>query len=146
MAMSDTVALEVQRRRRPAVSIVQSVAGFARWKPLGAVGAAILLLVITVAIAAPYVAPSDPLTLRAAHRFEPPGAGFLLGTDKFGRDILSRVIFGARISLWVGIVSVGIGAGLGSVIGVISGYAGGRADLLVQRAMDAILAFPTLIL
>jgi len=146
MAMSEAVPLEAQRRRRNAVSVARWAARFVRRKPLGAVGGAILLLVIVVAIAAPYIAPSDPLALRAAHRFEPPGAGFLLGTDKFGRDILSRVIFGARISLWVGIVSVGIGAGLGSVIGVISGYAGGRADLLVQRAMDAILAFPTLIL
>ncbi len=125
---------------------VLEVLRFVRRKPLGALGGAVLLLLPLVALLAPLIAPHDPVALNVPNRLKPPGPEFWLGTDTLGRDSFSRIIFGARVSLYVGLVSVSLGSVVGIVLGVTSGYLGGRFDLLVQRAVDAAMGFPPLVL
>ena len=128
---------------------------FARRKPLGGIGGAIFLGMIITAILANFVAPFDPYKSHLTHRYSPPGEKqteaeggrtFLLGTDNLGRDNLSRLLYGARISLYVGLISVAIGVTAGALLGVVTGYLGGTVDLAFQRVVDAMLAFPGLIL
>jgi peptide/nickel transport system permease protein len=118
----------------------------ARRKPLGAVSALILLAMVVAAVAAPLISPYDPLAQDSAAQARAPSAAHVMGTDHLGRDVLSRVIYGARVSLWVGLVSVGLGLVAGTTLGLVSGYFKGRTDLIIQRVMDVILAFPTLVL
>jgi peptide/nickel transport system permease protein len=125
---------------------VQPLVDFSRRKPLGAIGGGVVLLLILIAILAPLIAPHDPNEINAKHVFASPGSALLLGGDGLGRDVLSRIIYGGRISLYVGLVSVGIGITLGSLLGAISAYYGGMFDLVVQRFVDAFLAFPGIIL
>jgi peptide/nickel transport system permease protein len=119
---------------------------FARRWPLGAAGAAIIVVMILCAIAAPLVAPYHPLETDFAAQFSPPTLAHWLGTDAFGRDLLSRLIYGSRTALLVGFASACVGATLGALIGVASAYFGGRIDLLLQRLVDLFLAFPIIIL
>ncbi|MBU9723182.1 MULTISPECIES: ABC transporter permease [Bacillaceae] len=106
----------------------------------------ILLAVIFTAIFAEQVAPYDPYAQNLGNALQPPSAENLLGTDSLGRDVLSRVIFGARTSLIVGIISVSLAASIGVVIGLIAGYFGGIIDSIISRLIDAIIAFPAIIL
>ncbi|MEK7681582.1 MAG: ABC transporter permease, partial [Chloroflexota bacterium] len=122
------------------------ILAMARSKPLGAFGAAVILLVLLVAIAAPLIAPYDPLAMNFDAPFAPPSARFLVGADEFGRDVLSRIIWGSRISLYVGVVSVVLGQSIGGALGVVSGFMGGRVDVLVQRFVDMLMSFPMLVL
>jgi peptide/nickel transport system permease protein len=107
------------------------------------VGLALLLL---CALAPGWLAPYDPLAIEMRDRLLSPSAAHLFGTDDFGRDIFSRVIHGARISLLVGIVAVGIAATTGVVLGLVAGYFGGWIDSLIMRIMDVIFAFPAILL
>ena len=122
--------------------VLRRAAG-ARLAPLGA---AVLLLAVLVALAAPVVAPHDPLRQNLGNALAPPGRAHLLGTDNVGRDVMSRVIWGTRVSLVAGFVSVAIAALAGGLLGVLAGYRGGRVDVLVMRLMDAVLSFPPLVL
>lgn len=115
-------------------------------QPLGLAGAFVLLVTAIVAIFAPYIAPFDPTVGDPSALFVRPNATYWLGTDAFGRDILSRLIWGARISLMVGLGTSLLGVGIGALLGVGAGYVGGWVDLVVQRVMDATLAFPMLLL
>ncbi|PYN60009.1 MAG: hypothetical protein DMD92_07920 [Candidatus Rokuibacteriota bacterium] len=117
-----------------------------RRKPLGLTSAAVLVLFVLTAVFADVLAPYDPLATQPEIRLSPPSQSHLFGTDDIGRDVLSRVVHGSRISLWVGLLAVGIGTGAGMIIGLLCGYCEGRLDLLVQRLMDAIQAIPGLIL
>jgi len=119
---------------------------FARQKPLGAAGAVIFTLMIFVAITAQWIAPYDPTATELAVRLAPPSAEHLLGTDRLGRDMLSRLIYGARISALVGVSATLVSTTFGTLIGIISGYLGGRKDMYIQRLMDMIMSFPALIL
>jgi len=119
---------------------------FARRKPLGFTGALLLVLFLLMAAFAPVLAPYDPFVQDAEARISPPSAAHLLGTDKFGRDLLSRVIYGARISLYVTVLSMTLASVVGTVTGLTSGYYGGTLDALLQRLVDALMAFPTLVL
>ena len=119
---------------------------FARASPIGAVGGAIALVMLVTAVTAPVLAPQNPYKINYDRLFAPPGAQFLLGSDEFGRDVLSRVIYGARISLYVAVLSVAIGQVGGTFFGVISGYFGGRADMAIQRVMDTFMSLPALVL
>ena len=119
---------------------------FLKRKPMGGVGAAIVLLAIVIAIFAPLIAPHDPQSIGVAQKFSGPSADAPLGADQLGRDILSRLIYGARISMYVGVVSVVIGISIGCAVGIVSGYAGGKSDILVQRLVDALMGFPPIIL
>ena len=122
--------------------VLRRAAG-ARLAPLGAV---VLLLAILLALAAPLVAPHDPLRQNLGNALAPPGRAHWLGTDNVGRDVMSRVIRGTRVSLVAGFVSVAIAALAGGLLGVLAGYWGGRVDGLVMRLMDAVLSFPPLVL
>jgi peptide/nickel transport system permease protein len=124
-------------------------------RPLGAtlrrhprllVGGGLLLALLSMALLAPLIAPYDPIAVDASHGLERPSLAHLLGTDDLGRDVFSRVLYGARVSLTVGAISVSIGLLVGVSLGLIAGYLGGAADLLIMRAIDALLAFPALVL
>ncbi len=114
-------------------------------KPLGAVGAAIIILMTALAVLAPVIA-GDPLKLNIIDALESPSGKYLLGTDDLGRDLWSRIVNGAQISLIVGFAAVAIGSGSGGVLGLISAFYGGKVDIIVQRAMDTLMSIPTLIL
>lgn len=118
----------------------------ARRQPVGSVAAAVVLLFVFVAIFADQIAPYDPIGLNRGHRLEGPSWDFLLGTDESSRDIFSRLVVGARISIAVGAVATAIGIGAGVVVGLVSGWFSGRIDLIIQRFVDAMIAFPTIVL
>src|SRR5574338_446620 len=144
----DTSLLEnaVAAPEAPRVTWPAQLWTFARSKPLGAAGAVIILGLLTVAVLAPALAPYDPYLPDYAAQFARPGVDHWLGTDEFGRDVLSRVMHGARIALFVGFAASFLGCSLGGLLGVVSAYCGGTVDLLLERAMDILLAFPQLIL
>jgi peptide/nickel transport system permease protein len=110
------------------------------------VGLVLLAAIIIVAVFAPLIAPHDPLEQNIVVRLEPPSAEFLLGTDGYGRDVLSRLIYGARISLLVGFLAILIAMIIGATIGIVAGYIGGRFDQIVMGLLDVMLSFPTLLL
>jgi len=118
----------------------------ARWRrtvtPVAIIGAALVGIVVAVALAAPVLAPHPPAA-QIAKPLLPPGATHLLGTDEFGRDELSRLIWGARVSLYVGGLAVLIALGLGATAGVIAGFFGGWVDEIVSRLMDAFISIPS---
>jgi peptide/nickel transport system permease protein len=119
-----------------------------RRKPLGALGGAIVLGMLGVAVLAPWIAPYNPQEFidGGSARLRPPSWDFLMGTDNLGRDICSRVIYGARLSMLVGVISTVFGTGLGALIALTTAYWGGTWDLLAQRLMDILWAFPSLII
>ena len=110
------------------------------------VGAAIMVLLLFAAVFAPLLAPFDPIEIDPSVSLQPPSTVHLMGTDDFGRDIFSRVLFGARISLRVGIIAVGIGGSIGLLIGLAAGYIGGAFDFVVMRVIDVMLSFPGILL
>lgn len=109
-------------------------------------GLTVIIILIICAIFAPLIAPYDPTAMNIRERLQGPSTKHFLGTDNFGRDIFSRIIFGSRISLYVGFVAVGIGAVFGGIIGAVGGYFGGKLDNLIMRFMDVLLAIPRIIL
>jgi peptide/nickel transport system permease protein len=115
-------------------------------RPSAVVGGSVILVLVLLAILAPLIARYDPIEMAMADRFEKPSLAHPLGTDEFGRDVLTRILYGARISLQIGIITVGIGLVFGMTLGVISGYFGGWVDLSIQRVIDTMLAFPGLLL
>jgi peptide/nickel transport system permease protein len=119
---------------------------FARAKPLGAFGAAIIFLMIFAAVFAPVIAPHDYRKINAREKLLGPSAQHWLGTDQLGRDLFSRIVYGARVSLMVGFMGTFLGVGIGSLIGLVAGYLGGKTDMLLMRFTDAVQAFPGLIL
>ena len=119
---------------------------FFRRKPMGAVGAMSLIVVVLAAILAGLIAPYDPLVQDVPSRLQPPSAQHLFGTDEFGRDVFTRILFGARVSLYVGLLSVLSSSAMGTIVGVGSGYLGGKLDLAVQRVVDALMGFPALVI
>lgn len=110
------------------------------------IGIGLLALIILLAIFAPIIAPYDPLKQNILHRLSPPSLQFWLGTDSFGRDVLSRLLYGARISLSIGFLSVLIAMIVGSALGILAGYIGGVFDQIVMGIVDVMLSFPTLLL
>jgi peptide/nickel transport system permease protein len=113
--------------------------------PIGALGAAMVAFVILVAVVADLVAPYDPVA-QIAPPLQPPGGAHLLGTDDFGRDVLSRTIHGSRVSLYVGIVSVSIALLCGSFLGLLAGYYGRFVDTVIMRVMDVLFGLPAIVL
>ena len=146
--LEDTMqaAGRIRRIRSPLRSVGWALIDFSRRKPLGAIGGGILAVLIIIAVLAPVISPFDPEEIHSEHMFAPPGGFLPLGGDSVGRDVMSRLFYGGRISLFVGLVSVGIGITLGSLLGVASAYLGGSFDLIVQRFVDAFIAFPGIIL
>ena len=118
----------------------------ARRYPLGAFGFTVIGLVVLMALLAQLLAPYAPLKVATGLSLDGPSAQHLLGTDQLGRDLLSRLIYGARVSIYVGFIAVGVGASIGVPIGLISGFYGGFVDGILMRIVDAIIAFPALVL
>ncbi len=124
-----TIALRELRRSRSAI-----------------VGAAIMAVLLLIALFAPLIAPYDPIAIDPSVSLQGPSGRHWMGTDDFGRDILSRVLYGTRISLRVGIIAVGIGGSIGLLIGLAAGYIGGWFDFIAMRAVDVLLSFPGILL
>jgi peptide/nickel transport system permease protein len=114
--------------------------------PSAVAGFVIIAAMVIIALTAPYIAPYDPIKISLRERLSEPSMVHLFGTDEMGRDILSRVMHGARISLRIGVLVIGIAGGLGAVIGAVAGYLGRQADNIIMRVMDVILSFPPLVL
>lgn len=113
---------------------------------LALAGLVIILVFVFVAVVGPWLAPYDPLEVNLGQRFIPPGLEHPFGTDNLGRDILSRVIAGARVSLLVGIIAVGLSMTIGVTLGLVAGYHGGILDSVIMRLVDVFLAFPVIVL
>ncbi len=129
------------RTRNPLAEVARHVVRH----PVGVAGIALVLLFMILAAAAPLIAPFDPLA-QPSRRLLAPGGQHLLGTDEFGRDVLSRIIYGTRVSFQVGVISVGIALLVGGTLGLISAYYLGLVDSLVMRLVDIMFAFPSVIL
>jgi peptide/nickel transport system permease protein len=125
---------------------VAGAVAFSRRRPLGAIGAVVVVLMVAVALSATFIAPYDPLAVDFGAMLAAPSAAHWLGTDAYGRDVLSRLIYGSRTALIVGFGAAVVGATAGAVLGVGSAYFGGRIDLVVQRIMDIFISFPLIIL
>ena len=134
------------RSLRGAQSAWTLILNFAKAKPLGGFGAVVAFILIVVAIFSPIIATDDPYKTDYKSLFAPPSSEAWFGTDDVGRDVYSRVIYGSRISLYVGLVSAFIGCTIGLLVGISSVHFGGLTDLLIQRVVDAMMAFPLLIL
>jgi peptide/nickel transport system permease protein len=136
---AQAISYKAPKRRHP-------VLHFMVQQPLGATGLAIIIIMMIAGMFAQYVAPYDPLTVDYGAMLARPSWDHWLGTDAFGRDVLSRIIYGARTALLVGFLASFAGSTLGAVIGVVSAYFGGRIDMVIQRFMDVLLAFPIIVL
>ena len=146
------MAQRVERTARPAsapqtatLSLWRRIVRLIRRKPLGACGALIILVMLLMAIFAESIAPFHYNETHVRDRLKPPSLPYLLGTDNLGRDIFSRIVYGARISMLVSLSAVSIGIILATLVGTLSGYFGGAFDILLQRAVDAWIAFPGLV-
>jgi peptide/nickel transport system permease protein len=125
---------------------VRRAARFVRSYPGTSIGVVLCVIVVAGAVFAPWLAPYDPNDQTIVDRFQPPSADYLLGTDSYGRDVLSRILWGARVSLLVAVASISSALVIGGAIGLVSGYVGGRVDLFIMQVMDVLLSFPSLIL
>ncbi len=135
------LAAVVARRPRK-VTVWSAVRG----QPLALAGALLVALFALVALVGPAVAPFGPTEQFTADRLKPPGGAYPLGTDEFGRDIYSRLLYGARVSFQVGAIAVGIAGALGILLGLVAGYAGGWVDNVLTLLMDVLFAFPAILL
>ena len=142
----ETAAEETLAALRPKSTLPVALLRFCAQQPLGAFGAAVLIFAVVVAVLAPMLAPYSPTAIEVAEKFTPPFSKQILGTDELGRDVLSRLIFGARISMSVSLLSVGIAISAGTLIGIFSAYSGGKTDLAIQRLVDTMMAFPAIIM
>jgi peptide/nickel transport system permease protein len=134
------------RERASREGILPTILRFCGKKPLGAGGAAIMLVIVLLAIFADVIQTHDPIATEAADTLARPSAAHWMGTDHLGRDIYSRIIHGARVSLMVGVGSTILASVFGGIIGLLSGYIGGKTDLAVQRVMDILQGLPLLVL
>lgn len=129
-------------KKKPRSFLIDLIIRLFKEKPLGAIGAVIVILMFLIGIFAPLISPFPPNEIHSIAVLKPPGGSYLLGTDNYGRDLLTRVIYGARISMTVGLVVPVISLCIALFIGVISGFIGGKLDLIVQRFVDAWISFP----
>jgi len=145
MAVRPTaIAVPVGRTSRD--GLVAAVVRFARKKPLGAAGGVLMLVMLVTAVFADVLQTHDPIATNAAYTLGAPNAEHWLGTDHLGRDIYSRIVHGARVSLVVSVASTLLGSVLGGIIGLLSGYVGGKSDLVTQRVLDILQGLPLLVL
>lgn len=143
---TDTDPSEDSATRRPTVRRIRRFVAQFRRNRLAVVGLFVLTVFVLVAAFAPYLAPSDPSTTDVPNRLAEPSADNPMGTDQYGRDVLSRVILGTRIAFQVAIATPAVAMAIGVPIGLVAGYAGGRIDDALMRVMDSIFAFPTILL
>ncbi len=138
-AFAPAITYKVPKRRHP-------VLHFMVHQPLGAAGLAVIVVMALAAIFAPLIAPYDPLTVDYGAMLATPSWEHWIGTDSFGRDVLSRIIYGSRTALAVGFLASFLGSTGGAVIGVVSAYFGGKIDMVIQGVMDVLLSFPIIVL
>ena len=117
-----------------------------RKQRLGLIGGGVLCMLLLMALLAPVLAPYDPLAQDLYQRLQPPSTDHWFGTDDFGRDILSRIVYGSRISLRIGLIAISLALTGGTLFGLVAGYRGGMVDMLIMRSMDLMLAFPSILL
>lgn len=146
MAASNGQLLELQHTLNARKALGPRLVRLVRRSPLGVAALVVLLALGAAALLASHIAPYDPLELHRVDRLHGPSGRYWLGTDSFGRDQFSRIVHGSRLSLWVGVAPILISTFLGGVTGVVSGLFGGWIDTCVQRVMDAVMAFPALLL
>jgi peptide/nickel transport system permease protein len=139
MSIASAITYKIPKRRHPAVQ-------FMLHQPLGAAGLLFIVVMAFAAVFAPWVTPYDPLAVDYAGMLAAPSWQHWMGTDSYGRDVFTRIIYGARTALAVGFLASFLGATIGAVIGVISAYFGGKIDLLIQGIMDILLSFPIIVL
>ncbi len=139
-------ALEVTTWKAPLRRSARGLLSFARAQPLGALALVAILLMLAAGVFARLIAPADPVAIDFTAVLSPPSAAHPFGTDNFGRDILSRIIYGARTALIIGFTSSFLGCALGTLLGVTSAFYGGRVDLAMQRFVDMLLSFPIIVL
>jgi peptide/nickel transport system permease protein len=132
-------------RHMPGAGAAGSVLRFMRRKPLGAIGLVLMVVFVVLALLAPIIAPHEPNVGIQDATYHAPSGAFPLGTDKFGRDELSRVVTGARISLQVGVLTVALGVGFGVLVGLVSGYFGGATDFVTQRVVESFQSLPNIV-
>jgi len=137
--VASTISYKVPQRRHPVLQFMMQ-------QPLGAAGLVVIILMGVCAAFAQWISPYDPLTVDYGAMLAPPSADHWLGTDSFGRDVLSRVIYGARTALAIGFIASFLGSTVGAVIGVASAYFAGKIDLVIQGIMDVLLSFPIIVL
>jgi peptide/nickel transport system permease protein len=139
-------SLDLALPARPRPRWAAGLARFCRRKPLGAAGGFLMAAMLLTALFAGVLATHDPIATDAAHTLARPGPAHWLGSDHLGRDIYSRIVHGARVSLIVGLASMMLGSMAGGIIGLLSGYAGGTVDLVIQRVLDILQGLPLLVL
>ena len=139
MSIASAITYKIPKRRHPAVQ-------FMLHQPLGAAGLLFIVVMAFAAVFAPWVTPYDPLAVDYGGMLAAPSWEHWMGTDAYGRDMLTRIIYGARTALAVGFLASFLGSSIGAVIGVISAYYGGKIDLAIQGIMDILLAFPIIVL
>lgn len=139
--MTDATLTPVVQRRRPG-----RITSFFYAQPVGTIALAVIVVMLLAGIFAPVVAPYDPLEIDFASIMAPPNLAHLFGTDPFGRDVLTRIIYGARTAMIIGFLSSFLGCSIGALIGVASAYYGGKVDLIVQRVVDIMLVFPVIVM
>jgi peptide/nickel transport system permease protein len=139
MSIASAITYKIPKRRHPALQ-------FMLHQPLGAAGLVFIVVMALVAVFAPLVTPYDPLTVDYGGMLAAPSWQHWMGTDSFGRDVFSRIIYGARTALAVGFLASFLGSTIGAIIGVMSAYFGGKIDMLIQGVMDILLSFPIIVL
>jgi len=145
-SIQESATLDRARASGLAVIRPRSLTRIAFRSPKAVVGMTVLLVVAGVAVLAPLLAPYPATEMHAIDRFAPPGRSYLLGTDFFGRDLFSRILYGYRTSMLVAVLSVAFALVIGSALGIVAGYTGGTVDSAVMRTMDILFAFPVLLL
>jgi peptide/nickel transport system permease protein len=145
-ALVERAALALAEPTQPASRNVQRAWRQLRRNRSALAGLIVVCILVLSAIFAPWLAPYDPYQVSLDNRLQPPGGAHILGTDELGRDILSRLFYGARVSLWVGIVTVAASGLIGVSGGVVAGYLGGYWDAVIMRIVDVFLAFPVILL
>ena len=140
------IELAAPSMARPGAGMWTTLGRFVHRKPLGAAGGVLIVVMVLTAIFAGVLQTEDPIATDAAHTLAPPSADHWLGTDHLGRDIYSRIVHGARVSLIVGLASTLLGSVFGGIIGLLSGYVGGKTDLITQRVLDILQGLPLLVL
>ena len=143
---SETITgeLELKPIKRP--NLLSKFILFIKKKPLGGTGVIILILCVLIAAAAPMLATQDPSDISGMDQYLPPSSDHYFGTDVFGRDLYSRVIYGTRVSLYIGVIAMIAATSLGAALGVTSAYYGGKYDLYLQRVIDVLTMLPSLVL
>lgn len=139
-------SLDVESQIGESETLLDQMKTMVRQNKLAAFAAVVIIVIALAAIFAPLAAPYDPYAQTLTDRLQAPSAAHLLGTDELGRDLFSRIIYGARVSLLVGLVPTLISMAIGTVLGLLAGFYGGRVDFAIMRLADVMLAFPSLLL